>query len=157
MLSGLDYHHRQFMIHIEQLAPYYARSSAFAEYIRELPSGSVVSPPIPTDVERGHLDALHHEAVAYLNRLGQFVYFAEAVQLESMLPRAKELLIFRHKHTSHRSIDKPRNESIELREMHAMAFNFYQYDNGSFPIFQIHDQEHHIEFHMRDDHAVLMD
>ena len=42
MLSGLDYHHRQFMLHIEQLAPYYAKKSDFLENIRELPSGSTV-------------------------------------------------------------------------------------------------------------------
>ena len=157
MLSGLDYHHRQFMLHIEQLAPYYAIKSAFLEHIRELPSGSTVSPPIPTEIERDHLDALHHEAIAYINRLGQFVFFAEAMQLKSKLPRAKELLTFRHKHTAHRSIDKPRKESFELQEMQAMAFHFGQLDNSSFPVFQIYDQGPHITFHMRDDHAVLMD
>ena len=157
MLSGLDYHHLQFMIHIEQLTLYHARKSTFSEYIRELPSGSTVSPPSPTEIERNHLDALHHEAIAYLNRLGQFVSFAKAMKLEAMCPRAKELLSFRHKHTAHRSIDKPRNESFELQEMHAMAFHFGQLSNGTFPIFQIYDQEHHIYFNMRDDHTVLMD
>ena len=156
MLSGLDYHHRQFMIHIEQLAPYYARKNAFLEHARELPSGSTVSPPKPTEIERDRLDALHHEAVAYLNRLGQFVSFAKAMELEAMCPRANELLSFRNKHTAHRSIDDPRKEPFELQEMHAMAFNFYQLNNGSFPIFQIYDQGHHINFHMRDDHTVLM-
>ena len=157
MLSGLDYHHRQFMINIEHLAPYYARKNAFLEHVRELPSGSTVSPPFPTEIERNHLDALHHEAVAYLNRLGQFVYFAKAMELEAMCPRAKELLSFRNKHTAHRSINYPRNEPFELQEMHAMAFNFGQLNNGSFPIFQIYDQGHHINFHMREDHTVLMD
>jgi hypothetical protein len=159
MLSGLDYHHRQFMIHIEQLAPYYARKNVFLEHVHELRSGSPVSvsPLIPTEIERDHLDALHHEAVAYLNRLGQFVSFAKAMELEAMCLRAKELLSFRNKHTAHRSIDDPRKEPFELQEMHAMAFNFYQLNNGSFPIFQIDDQGHHINFHMRDDHTVLMD
>ena len=99
MLSGLDYHHRQFMINIEHLAPYYARKNAFLEHDCELPSGSTVSPPFPTEIERDHLDALHHEAVAYLNRLGQFVYFAKAMELEAMCPRAKDLLSFRNKRT----------------------------------------------------------
>jgi len=159
MLCGLDYHHRQFVIHIEQLAPYYTRKKAFLEHIRELPSGSAVSPQniFPTEIERDHLDALHHEAVAYINRLGQFVSFAKAMKLEAMCTRAKELISFRNKHTAHRSIDDPRDEPFELQEMHAMAFNFYQLNNGAFPIFQIYDQGHHINFHMRDDHAVLMD
>jgi|GEM_PF-3186787 len=158
MLSGLDYHHCQFMSHFEQLAPYYARKKVFLGHIAELPSGSTVSPQnlFPTEIEKNRLDALHHEAVAYINRLGQFVFFAKAMKLEVMCPRAKELLSFRNKHTAHRSIDDPRNEPFELQEMHAMAFNFYQLNDGSFPIFQIYDHGHHINFHMRDDHVVLM-
>ncbi|MFA7301933.1 MAG: hypothetical protein WC069_06505 [Candidatus Shapirobacteria bacterium] len=159
MLCGLDYHHRQFMSHIEQLSPYYARKKEFLEHICELPNDSSVSPQniFPTEIERDHLDALHHVAVAYINRLGQFISFAKAMKLEAMCTRAKELISFRNKHTAHRSIDDPRNETFELQEMHAMAFNFYQLNNGAFPIFQIYDQGHHINFHMRDDHAVLMD
>jgi hypothetical protein len=156
MLSGLDYHHRQFMGHVDQLAPYYTRKNAFLEHIRGLPSGSTVSPPVTTEIEKDHLDAIHHEAVAYLSRLGQFVSFAKAMKLEAMLPRAKELLSFRNKHTAHRSIDAPRGEPLELREMHAMSFNFYQLNTGSFPVFQIYDQGHYITFHMRDDHTAIM-
>lgn len=161
MLSGLDYHHRKFMLHVEQLAPLYTRRNAFLEHVAGLPGGSTSHPIFPTVIERDHLDGLDHEAVAYIGRLGQFFAFAKAMQLESLLPRAKELISFRHKHTAHRSIDAPKNEPLELQEMHAMAFNFHQLNSGpndgSFPLFQLYDQGRHITFHMRNDHPVLMD
>lgn len=154
-LSGLDYHHDQFLDHFERLDSYYSRKIEFMRQVRE--TGSSALSPIPNHSEKFHLDAMHHEAVAYINRLGQFMYFAKAMGLDTICSRGKELLSFRNKHTAHRSIDSPRSESLEMKEMQAMAFNFYQLNDGSsFPIFQIQQSEQTINFHMRDDHVVVM-
>lgn len=156
ILCGLDYHHDQFVGHLEQLAPFLNRRKAFLDELKRIPSTGTVSPPLPTDKEREHLDAFRHEAVAYLGRLGQFYYFAKNKSLDNILPRTKDLLVFRHKVTAHRSIDRPRGEPLKLREMHAMAFDFYVWNADLFPVFQINDREQHVSFHMRDDHPLIM-
>ncbi len=104
MLCGLDYHHGQFMTRFEKLTPYYARRNAFLEHVQNNHRPGGIALPIPTEPEKAHIDALHHEAVAYLNRVGQFVYFADAMHLKARLPRATELLSFRNKHTSYGQI-----------------------------------------------------
>lgn len=158
ILSGLDYHYEQFMGYYTDLGPYYDRHSA---HIRNAISGKshdTEISPLPTVNERAQLDALDHEAVAYLNRLGQFFQFAESIKLAGALPRAKELQIFRHKHTAHRSIDKPQNDPSELQREHAMAFNFYRLTVGMFPIYQIRDKRgRYYVFHMRADHPIVME
>jgi hypothetical protein len=156
MLSALDYHHCQFTVRVNQLAPYYERMNAFLGRTAHQLQASAASRPITTETERGHLDALDHEAVAYINRLGQFFYFAKSIKLEVLLPRARELQAFRHKHTAHRSVDNPRDESPEAREMQAMAFNFSRITTGSFPVYEINDKDQHVTFHMRDAHPFIM-
>lgn len=153
-LSGLDYHHDQFLSHYKKLKPYYLRKKRFMEQMRQA-NNSALS-PLPNHTEKAYLDAMHHEAVAYINRLGQFMYFAKAMNLDAICSRGKELLSFRNKHTAHRSIDDPRGEPLDIKEMQAMAFNFYQLNDGSFPIFQIQQSGQAINFHMRDDHVVVM-
>jgi hypothetical protein len=153
-LSGLDYHHDQFLKHYKNLKPYYLRKKRFMEQMCK--AGSSELSPLPSHIEKNHLDAMHHEAVAYINRLGQFMYFAKAMKLDAICLRGKELLSFRNKHTAHRSIDDPRGESLDVKEMQAMAFNFYQLNDGSFPIFQIQQAGQIVNFHMRDDHVVVM-
>ena len=37
-----------------------------------------------------------------------------------------------------------------------MAFGFHFLSVGSFPVFQIHDYQRFVQFHMRDDHPVVM-
>lgn len=156
ILSGLDYHHHQFMMHFGQLAPHYERLAAFKVHS----AGDNVSPPMITQVEREHLDALDHEASAYLNRLGQFYYFARSMKLLSLITHAVKLVqSFRHQHTAHRSIDmSEKSLAMELKEMQAMTSGFYHLNNGSFPIFQIYDtQEGWVMFHMQNDHPIIMD
>ncbi|HET6892512.1 MAG TPA: hypothetical protein VFH31_15520 [Pyrinomonadaceae bacterium] len=155
MLGGLDYHHDNFISRLDQLAPYYERYSTFLKNALEQRSGDPPS-TVPTDDERGIFEMLNHEAVAYLNRLGQFYYFAKALKVNAHLPRAYQLMLFRNKHTAHRSIDAPLNEDSDLREVHATAFSFHQLSVASFPVFQIRDNQQVVEFHMRDDHVVLM-
>jgi hypothetical protein len=73
---------------------------------------------------------LDHEAVAYINRIGQFYCFARSNfvcsaigDVESLIPSITRLLIFRNKHTAHRSIDDPRNESNDLQFIQASAIS----------------------------------
>lgn len=155
ILSGLDYHHHQFMLRVDRLVPYYDRHPSFTKHAPDHSNENLVW-PIATDAEREHFDALDHEAVAYLNRIGQLFYFARSLQLKQLLPRVTELLSFRHKHTAHRSIDVREDESTDLLEMHAMSFGFHRLTLHEFPIYQIYDKEKYVHFHVRDDHPVVM-
>lgn len=156
MLSGLDYHHANFIERVNRLRPYFERQSALVKQTIEGLSGEPKS-FLPTDSERTIRDSLHHEAVAYLNRLGQFYKFAKASKVEFALLRASELMLFRHKHTAHRSIDDPhKDDDPHLQEVHATAFGFHQLSVDSFPVFQIHNHQTVVDFHMRDDHPIVM-
>lgn len=159
MLAGLDYHHGNFIQHVAQLEPYWKRLDGIRKYFKER-HGEKNGPLYwITDSERLMLDGLTHEAFAYISRLGQYYAFAKALRLHSLLPRAAELMVFRHKHTAHRSIDLPRKEDDpEVQEMQAMALGFGQmFDATYFPMFQIHDHRGiYVYFHMRDDHPIIM-
>lgn len=105
MMKGLTYHHARFMEHI---------TSCYCS-----------APSLQTE------EAIRHEAVAYLSRLGQFWMFAESDLVKNLCPAIKEVLptickfiVFRHKHTAHRSIDKPRKEDSDgLKEMNAISLS----------------------------------
>ncbi len=151
ILSGLDYHHDQFTIRFNRLEAY------FDLQVAGLPGQNAGIPWRPaTSTERRNLDALDHEALAYLNRLGQFWYFAKAMHRKHMVPRITELLSFRHKHGAHRSIDMPQGESVSTLEGHAMAFGFYRLAINQYPVYQLYDKGKHINFHVRDDHVIVM-
>lgn len=101
ILQGLDYHRDRFVSLIGSLA-----------------AGATV--------DEGHL---LHEAVAYVSRAGQFYYFAESDLVRTKVgrlptPTIDTLVKFRHKHTAHRSIDKPWPQDTEqLQTVHAMALS----------------------------------
>ena len=102
MLSGLEYHHDNVV-----------RISG------GLGAGEIVDET-----------CLYHEAVAYMNRLGQFYYFAKSSlvsrcvnDLTERIPSILKYLPFRMKHAAHRSIDHPRDEpeDVQLLQTTAMA------------------------------------
>ena len=109
MMKGLDYHHDNFMNVINCLAQIGMQDGA-------------------NDLQC----VLLHEAVAYLNRLGQFYYFLKSSfvkehcsNTESLAPSILKHVIFRHK-SVHRSIDKPdtfRPESEHVRATQAMSLS----------------------------------
>ena len=109
MMKGLDYHHDSFMDVINRLA-----TVGF------------------TDEAHGLKAILLHEAVAYLNRFGQFYYFLKSPivlkhcpNAESLAPTIVKHVIFRHK-SVHRSIDKPdkrKPESEHVQATQAMSFS----------------------------------
>lgn len=101
MMGGLDYH-----------------AENFTRVCAALAQGAVVA-----------TDAVNNEAVAYLNRAGQFHAFAKSEFVEQLVPNALDMIpsisrvmIFRNKHTAHRSIDAPRGEAnIEEHWRHAQS------------------------------------
>lgn len=100
MIAGLDYHHDNIVRLSEQLA---------------------------TGVATDEID-LYHEAVAYLNRMGQFYYFvksrfvARAVSRASdQIPTIQKFVVFRMKNAANRSIDAPRDEPEDVQLSQAMS------------------------------------
>ncbi len=107
MMNGLDYHHDNFMRIINRLAE------------------------VDMSEEADGLKAnLLHEVVAYLNRLGQFHYFVISTFVRqhcrtptSLTPTVEKFFIFRRKHSAHRSIDQPQNETAHVQETQAMSMS----------------------------------
>jgi hypothetical protein len=101
MLKGLDYHRDRFV-----------------EIIASLAAGTLKSDA-----------AALHEAVAYVNRAGQFYYFAKSklVKRSSQpppIPNLETIIHFRHKHTAHRPLDKrPRLNTDDLQLYQAMSID----------------------------------
>jgi len=155
-LEGLEYHYQSYMAHIRATDAYFSHVSAHTASLASAESAGSVAFPVPTESERPHVDALDHEAIAYLNRLGQFYYFARALDKADQLRRASDLMSFRNKHVAHRSIDSPRGEDAAHLRMQAMAFGFYRITLNGVVKFQILDDGKYKEFCMPEDHPVLM-
>ena len=109
MLDGLEYHHTAFMNIIGRLA-----GTPFTSEESELCRKQLV-----------------HEVIAYLNRMGQFYYFAHSSFAKQFVPRPDTILPthvrykpFRDKHTAHRAIDAPRKEDTpEAQHTYAWALS----------------------------------
>ncbi len=107
MMHGLAYHHARFMGLIE--------------------SCHTTVPTLKIS------EALRHEVVAYLNRLGQFWSFSNSYLVkkycsspEEILPTLSNLIVFRNKHTAHRSIDNPKAEDTDnLQVMNAVSLSVF--------------------------------
>lgn len=102
MLAGLEYHHDNVLRLSQRLADGEALDEAF----------------------------LYHEAVAYVNRLGQFYYFAKSELVSkavndglAIIPTIRRFLPFRMKHAVHRSLDDPRDETEDIRILQAMSLS----------------------------------
>jgi hypothetical protein len=79
---------------------------------------------------RSRRQTLNHEAVAYINRFGQFYYFAKSVFVgtaiadsAALIPTISKYMLFRHKNSAHRSIDAPQGESDDLKVAHGRALS----------------------------------
>lgn len=94
MLGGMQYHYQQFL-----------------RVIRAKACGAVEA-RAPDE---------RYEAVAYLNRIGQFYYFVRSEFVKdlvsdalSAVPSLNRLIPFRHKYTAHRAMDAPRSDSDRI-------------------------------------------
>jgi len=73
---------------------------------------------------------LRHEAVAWVNRVGQLHYFVTSQLVKDNIgstptPAIDAVLPFRHKHTAHRSADLPRKTDTDhLKSVHEMSLSF---------------------------------
>lgn len=109
MMRGLEYHNANFCRVVTELA-----SLPFLD---------------PTALERRLF--LVHETVAYVNRLGQFYYFASSELVSSAVPAWSDIIPtiakfkrVRDKHTAHRSLDVPRRDDDPfVQEMNAWSFS----------------------------------
>jgi hypothetical protein len=102
MLGGLEYHHDN----VVKLSGLLAAGAAIDE------------------------TNLYHEAVAYVNRLGQFHYFAMSKlvsqvvdDLPARIPTIQQYLPFRMKHSAHRSLDSPHSETESAQILQAMSLS----------------------------------
>lgn len=101
ILSGLTYHHDNFVAYQRKLERKFNNDYA----------------------------PLRHEAVAWVNRVGQLYYFAKSSLVQSTLriveiPSLESIMPFRNKHVAHRSFDVPRKEDDScLQVMQAMSLS----------------------------------
>ena len=102
ILEGLEYHHKNIIDLSDAIA-----------------NGSDV-----------HDGTINHEAVAYVNRMGQFYYFAISDFIKNVIPESMptiptitKYMVFRHKHSAHRSIDAPKNEDEIVKLVHARSLS----------------------------------
>jgi hypothetical protein len=68
------------------------------------------------------MSAVRHEAVAWVNRVGQFYYFLKSTLVTNNIPNStyptiNYVLPFRNKHSAHRSIDAPRTEDTSNAQL----------------------------------------
>ena len=128
VLKGLDHHQSHFVALLDQL-----RAEARMD----------LTAPLPFDP-----DELLHEAVAYINRIGQLYYFFGSKLVRERLGNVSiaavnDLMAFRHKHTAHRSIDKPRPEDTDdFQTMQAMSLGGL---GGMFLMPKVAGQAHALE------------
>ena len=156
MIEGFEYHQTQFTKHLQASAGYLGRVDAMFALLSQDAQPTNIAIPIATETEKSHLEALDHEAIAYLNRVGQFFYFAKSVGKIEAIPTISYLTSFRNKHTAHRSIDAPRKEDEAHQQMQAMAFGFHRLTLHGMPRYQIIDDGEHKQFCMAEDHPLVM-
>ena len=156
MIEGMEYHFVNFMNNFGHLDQYYQHLNDHFQDSMKNKGKTSLEWRMPTEEERFYLNNCEHEAIAYLNRLGQFATFSKSVQKEDMIPRLTELLIFRNKFVAHRSIDMPRDETAQHQEWQGRAFGWHHIAINSFLVFQIFDKDKIFEFHIKKDHPVIM-
>lgn len=109
MVSGLEYHYANFLDTVSRLS--------------EL---SFVS-----DETNRSENSLRHEIIAYLNRMGQFYHFAKSKFVTGRIPNAldfiptiSKFMVFRDKHSAHRSIDYPyKEDSVGVQQAQAWGLS----------------------------------
>ena len=79
-------------------------------------------------IEEPVSQAVLHEAVAWLNRVGQFDAFRRSDLLKknapaNAAPTIEHVMPFRNKHAAHRSVDAPHGENPSTRPLHAIMLS----------------------------------
>ncbi len=113
MIEGLEYHHHR-------IKKYEKSGSKRVRELQEL-SKSAKKGSFTLSKSNHHLAT--HESVAYINRVGQLMYFFTSDWFKSVInheeviaakiPTILALMPIRNKFVSHRQIDKPRDDDCE--------------------------------------------
>jgi hypothetical protein len=128
MLRGMEYHYNKFMEKVR--------------FMEELWDAVIQLNPNPLAFHtntKEYTQEMAHDAVAYLNRLGQFYYFATSKAISKVLelkekdrkdrgdkiiPTIAKFSFFRNKHTAHRSVDSPVSDDTEhLQYVHGASID----------------------------------
>lgn len=157
MIEGLVYHYDSYVRHHETLRAYRAHLRELSECVLRDDSSFFDSLRMMTQEERHSAQACAHEAIAYLNRLGQFFYFAKSTQIDRahLFKRVAELMPIRMKFAAHRSIDFPHGESEAVRNQQGMSFAHTMFANQEIE-FQFRTDEDIIRFRLQDDHPIVL-
>ena len=153
MLEGMQYHHENFLRLLDALKDYYQALHATA---LDALGGVATSMPAFSCEDEAIENNCQHEAIAYINRMGQFFTFARSMRLDALMPTASDLMVFRNKFAAHRSMDAPRGETLAARKRHATAFGWHQIIQGDFPVYQILENGWIRQFHFQEDHDAIM-
>jgi hypothetical protein len=140
MIGGMEYHHDNFL-----------------DWVTAIQSG-----------DHYGTDPLIHEAVAYLNRMGQFAAFVRSTfakravrDFRTATPTIARLLVFRNKHSAHRSLDVPQSEPAETRIYQELGMwgNLFSPRPGARPIHfedgEVVDMRAHRKFMFTDYHMTF--
>jgi hypothetical protein len=169
MLGALDYHYGNLTAIRTGLDKHVQAASADLK-----PGGHVTLDPQLTadlcnDSDFRLFTNAKYEATAYLGRLGQVGYFAKSSFVTSRIGCIAtlvldRLVVFRHKFSAHRSIDKPSGESPELQTLQAMSLSnsggvlLHPLSNGRKAVgFQIRTRAGGQTFVPEEDHPRVMD
>jgi hypothetical protein len=110
-------------------------------------------------VERDTINKAKHEAVAYINVVGQAFKWISSVDCTADAPTMEQIYkTFRNKHTAHRSVDDQRGESPAELKLHLFVFQGLLLNANDEVVFQIqHPVGNSIEFNLMQDHNRIVD
>lgn len=109
-----------------------------------------------------------HEAIAYINRLGQLYYFfisdfaidnlhKNQKDIKLLIPKIQKIVQFRMKHAAHRAMDVPRGETQDTKDYLEIIFRGGLYDNDSNLMFQLNmGKGAEYDFNIIKDHNTIM-
>ena len=101
MIDGLIYHHSNYIKAMYSLYPF--TTETYSNKLKVEKNGMLYK-------------VMRHETIAYLNRLGQFYYFAKSqksIMICDLMPTIIKFIPLRMKGTAHRALDAPRTNDVE--------------------------------------------
>jgi hypothetical protein len=158
IIDGLSYHYKNYKRFCVELESYLKRHREYALALKSgLPMTDLQAPDLANRDETLLLDGIHHETVAYLNRMGQFFYFAQQSGAISLLPHISSLMPFRNKHAAHRSIDAPRGEAVVERRLQSISVGLASSLSNGVPIATLKHGNEFLQFSFDEDHPVIIE
>jgi len=130
IIKGLEYHYSNYI----QL---YGRYRLLKQQNKHISDYSDNCLPV--------IEMMKHEVVAYINRLGQFYYFATSKQNmeildnpKNVIPKITYFIPFRNKYSAHRAVDVLRSDDkLEHVQQIDMSFSFLSTFKGNRLVFHL--------------------